>query len=212
MIRINLLAPDRKASKKKAAAPSAPGALQAYLIFGFFLVGALVLCGMGWWWKASALNLLVKKTAAAEEKKKSLQAIAKQVQEFQKQKAELENKKAVLERLKADQRAPVHLLDEVSKALPDFVWLTKLDETSGAVALGGQAVSLSAVADFMTALQRSGYFPSMELVSSKEGDGGVTFALSGRFKTPEVASKEKDLAAKVPAPVEAPVPATGRRK
>lgn len=197
MIRINLLAPERKASKKKStSAPSAPGALQAYLIFGFFVVGAVVLCGLGWLWKTQTLNDLTKKITAAEAKKKSLEAIEKQVQEFKAKKAELENKKAVLEKLKADQRAPVHLLDEISKGLPDFVWLTSLTENAGSLTLNGQAVSYSAVGDFMLALQRSGYFPAMELVSSKEGEGGVTFVLSGRFKTPEVAAKEKELAAK----------------
>jgi type IV pilus assembly protein PilN len=199
MIRINLLAPERKTAKKKAA-PAAPGAMQAYSIFAVFILGALALCGFGWWWKTSILEELDKKITTAEAKKKSLQAIENQVKEFQKKKAELENKKAVLEKLKADQRAPVHFLDEISKALPDFVWLTKLSENGGTVAMEGSAVSYSAVADFMTNLQRSGYFPIMELGSGKEGEGGVTFSLNGRFKSPEVAAKETELAAKGAAP------------
>jgi len=203
MIRINLLAPDRKAAKKKAA-PSAPGALQAYLILGFFILGAAALCLVGYLWKSATISDLNKKITAAETKKKSLQAIEKQVQDFEKKKAELENKKGVLAKLKADQRAPVHMLDEISKALPDFVWLTALDETNGNVKIAGQAVSLSQVADFMTGLQRSGYFPTMELESSKQVDTTVAFNLSGRFQSPEAAARQKELEAKAAAPSAAP--------
>ena len=53
-------------------------------------------------------------------------------------------------------RGPVHLLDELSKALPDFVWLASLDQTGNQIRLGGQSNSLTSVADFITALQAAG--------------------------------------------------------
>ena len=62
------------------------------------------------------------------------------------------------------------MLDEISKALPDFVWLTSLDQTGAAVRFTGQSNGLTAVADFISALQRSGWFPTVDLVSSTEAD------------------------------------------
>ena len=66
------------------------------------------------------------------------------------------------------------MLDEISKALPDFVWLTNLDQTGADVKLTGQSNSLTSVADFITALQRTGWFPSVDLVSSDQQDARTT--------------------------------------
>jgi len=74
------------------------------------------------------------------------------------------------------------------------VWLTTLDETKGSLRFAGQSNSLAAVADFISALQRSGWFPSVDLGTSQEAQNLVTFTLLGAFKDPEVAAKEKAIA------------------
>ena len=74
----------------------------------------------------------------------------------------------MIEQLRLAQKSPVHMLDEISKALPDYVWLTALDETRGSLRFTGQSNSLAAVADFISALQRSGWFPQVDLGSSQE--------------------------------------------
>ncbi len=58
----------------------------------------------------------------------------------------------------------------------------------------GTYVPLAAVADFISALQTSGWFPVVELVSSKEANSLVTFNLRGNFTDPEVAAKKKAAA------------------
>jgi type IV pilus assembly protein PilN len=192
MMRINLLAPERATKKKTsgAALPSA-GALQSYLLLALFAGGAAVLCAGAWWLQSNKLNDLDTRIAADTKRKADLDAIKQQVDEFQRKKATLENKVAVIEMLRAAQKSPVHMLDEVSSALPDYVWLTQMDETRGALRFGGQSNSLAAVADFISALQTSGWFPTVELVSSQEQDALVTFTLSGSFTDPEVAAKKK---------------------
>jgi Tfp pilus assembly protein PilN len=69
-----------------------------------------------------------------------------------------------------------------------------MDETRGAVRFSGQSNSLAAVADFISSLQTSGWFPTVELVSSKEQNALVTFVLQGNFVDPEVAAKQKAAA------------------
>ena len=96
--------------------------------------------------------------------------------------------------LRAAQKSPVHMLDEVSKALPDYVWLTQMDETRGSLIFGGQSNSLAAVADFISALQTSGWFPQVELVTSQERNTLVSFTLQGNFVDPEVEAKRKAAA------------------
>ena len=195
MIRINLLAPERTTKKAKAAGPApTPGALQSYLLLALFAGGAALLCAGLWWFQTNKLKQLDTQIAANEKRQRDLQAIKQQVDQFEQKRAVLKNKVATIEKLRLAQKSPVHMLDEVSKALPDYVWLTNMDENRGAVRFQGQSNSLAAVADFISALQRSGWFPQVELVSSQEQSNLVNFVLSGQFKDPEVAAKEKAAA------------------
>jgi Tfp pilus assembly protein PilN len=61
-------------------------------------------------------------------------------------------------RPRAKQRGPVELLDTISRALPDGLWLMELRQTGASVQLEGRAVSLSALTDFVDRLQTSGRF------------------------------------------------------
>lgn len=196
MIRINLVAPERAAkARPRAPGPAvAPGALQSYLLLTLFAGGACVACAALWWYQSNALKLLDTRIAADEKRQRDLEAIKQQVDQFQQKKAILENKVLVIEQLRLAQKSPVHMLDEISKALPDYVWLTTMDETSGNLRFGGQSNSLAAVADFISALQRSGWFPVVDLASAQENRSLVDFTVSGSFKDPEVAAKEKAIA------------------
>jgi len=194
MIRINLVAPERK-SKAKDKGPALPaGALQSYLLLALFAGGALVLCAGAWWLQFNTLLGLVARIVADQKRQKDLEAIKQQVDQFQQKKALLENKVLVIEQLRLAQRSPVHMLDEVSKALPDYVWLTSLDENRGAMRFAGQSNSLAAVADFISGLQRSGWFPQVDLGTSQQAANLVNFTLTGTFRDPEVAAKEKAAA------------------
>ena len=214
MIRINLVAPEKKA-KAKDKGPALPaGALQSYLLLALFAGGALVLCAGAWWLQSNKLRDLETRIAADEKRQKDLEAIKQQVDQFQQKKAMLENKVLVIEQLRLAQRSPVHMLDEVSKALPDYVWLTSLDENRGGMRFAGQSNSLAAVADFISGLQRSGWFPQVDLGTSQQAQNLVNFTLTGTFRDPEVAAKEKAAAeAKAAAaPPPAAKAARGRKK
>jgi type IV pilus assembly protein PilN len=211
MIRINLIAPERAQKAKPKAGPAiAPGALQSYLLLALFVGGALVVCAGLWWFKTAQIKDLDTRIAADEKRQRDLQAIKLQVDQFQQRKAILENKVAVIERLRAAQKSPVHMLDEISKALPDYVWLTTMDETAGDVKFAGQSNSLAAVADFIAALQRSGWFPAVELGTAQEQQNLVNFTVTGSFKDPELAAKEQAAAAAAAATAAAR-PAPGAR-
>ena len=203
MIRINLLAPDRAKAKpsKGAAGPAVPsGALPSVLLVLLGVGGAAALCIMAWLLKTNELAALDKRIANDRARQAQLQAIQRQVDEFQKKKATLENKVKVIEGLRLAQKSPVHMLDEISRALPDYVWLVNMDETRGGVRFQGESNSLAAVADFMAALQRSGWFPQVDLVSSAAKTNLVAFEVSGTFQDPEVAAREKAQASPTPGP------------
>ena len=58
----------------------------------------------------------------------------------------------------------------------------------------GEANGLTAVADFISALQRSGWFPAADLGTSQSTKENLyTFEVTAMFKDPEVAAKEKEM-------------------
>src|SRR6266508_6979868 len=207
MILINFFndAATTEKKKKTFSMPSAPGAFQAYLLLTLFAGGAAFLCAALWWLQTAKLRDLDSRIAADEKRQRDLQAIKVQVDAFQKKKTLLERKVELIERLKAQQKGPVHMLDEISKALPDYVWMTSLDEAAGRVTFAGESNSLTAVADFISALQRSGWFSQVDLVSRTENNNIVAFTLGGTFTNPEEeAAKARAAAAQAAAPPVAP--------
>jgi len=199
MIRINLLAADRPTAKKKAAV--APGAFQAYLILALFVGGTLLGCAFLWWLKNASIHELDDKIAAGKKRQAELQAIKIQVDQFLLKKRILDAKVKLIEQLKAQQSGPVHMLDEISKALPDFVWLTSLDQAGGVLNFKGESNGLTAVADFISNLQLSGWFPRVDLTGSTQNAAGVvSFDLQAEFKNvaPEANPGAAAAAAKKP--------------
>jgi type IV pilus assembly protein PilN len=216
MIRINLIAPEKPSQKKKA--PSAPGAFQFYLFLILFGGGALGLCVAWYLYEAAQISRLDKETVTAQKRQRELQVIKDQVDALEAKRKTFQTKVDLIERLRREQSGPVHLLDEMSKALPDLVWLKTVEQTGGSLKIVGQSNSLTAVADFMSALQRSGWFPTVEMGQTKADamQGGasdlIEFNLTATFKDPEIAAKEKAAAQAAPAPGPSPAKGPAPRK
>ena len=201
MIRVNLTGAERAAQKqRKVSAPGTPGAVQAYLFLALFGGGAALLCAALWWYESAKIRDLDSRITVAEKRQKELQAIKVQVDALEAKRATFQKKVDLIERLKAEQTGPVHMLDEISKALPDFVWLTALDQTAANVKFTGESTGLTSIADFIAALERSGWFPNVDLASSVEANNIVTYVLNSTFLNPEVAAKQKAAAANQPIP------------
>ena len=133
MIRINLLQ-ERKAparGKTKSAGPSVPGRLPGLPLLAPLRGRRRLRLRAAWWWIKSSQDQGARHADRRRQKRQQdLQAIKNQVDEFQAKKTLLENKVTLIETLKVEQKGPVHMLDEISKALPDFVWLTAMDQNA----------------------------------------------------------------------------------
>ena len=202
MIRINLIAPERPTQKKAKVPSAASGAFQFYFFLAVFGGGAVVVDAGLWWLKSQQIAKLEREINQAKKRQKELEAIKKQVDALEAKRNTLKMKKDLIERLRREQSDPVHMLDEISKALPDLVWLTKLDQKGASIDISGYTNGLTAVADFMSSLQRSGWFPQVDMGLTKESGGqrgsstGVLdFSVKAVFKNPETAAKEAAEAA-----------------
>jgi type IV pilus assembly protein PilN len=84
----------------------------------------------------------------------SLKQVIKEVEDYKIKKAELERKIDVINGLKANQRGPVQIMDQVSRALPELLWLDNLDVTASTISIKGEAFNMSAVANFIDNLDK----------------------------------------------------------
>ncbi|HEX6925335.1 MAG TPA: PilN domain-containing protein [Longimicrobiaceae bacterium] len=98
-----------------------------------------------------------------------------------------------------DQRRYVwpHLLDEISKAVPAYTWLSGISamppadslDTAPGIAIQGNAGSTQALTRFMKNLESSGFIRDVTLVTSEqtemEGRSVHKFSLEARYETPD---------------------------
>ncbi len=99
--------------------------------------------------------------------KNRLAPIILEVQKYQAKLAELEEKEKLIERLKSEREGPVRMLDVLSAELPDFVWLTELQQRGSQVTIDGMAASYVSIADYIRKLEDNEWFQNVELIDAK---------------------------------------------
>jgi type IV pilus assembly protein PilN len=172
MIKINLLSEAKPAKKKKGvSALGGAGRLNLLLILGGLLIGLLVV-GVQWWVEASRLREQEEKNRIAQQEVTRLEAVLKEVADFEDKKAKLQKKVDLINALKANQRGPVRLMDEVSNALPDLLWLEKMQLTGNSISIDGKALNPPAVANFFENLKRVTAFQEPKLASLNAATSG----------------------------------------
>jgi len=191
MIKINLLVEARAERVSKAPLISVGTAN----VNNYLLLGALILAigwvGLRYWQLSSRLSDVKAEVAVNQREYDRLKPIIEEVEAYKKKNAELRHKIEVIEQLKANQFGPVRLMDEVSKALPELLWLTDLSVSGTATSMRGQALNENAVANFIANLGASPFFsePVLKIMSQSEV-GVFTFDLSCNFSyTPRDAAQ-----------------------
>lgn len=186
MIKINLLAVDRERAKRKS---KFPGAEKITIGCSLILVVGALLVGWWYWSLQNESKELDQQIVDAQRETARLASVIQQVQQFEAQRAQLQQRVTLIETLRKGQTGPVHLLDQVSRSLPDTMWLTEMKQTSNDIAIEGRCTTLTALSDFVSALESSSYFDKpVEIVDSAvEPAVGSTpelihFSVKGRFK------------------------------
>ena len=169
MIRINLLAAERDKSKKKAATLGTAG---QKMTVGCSLILILAVLFIGWryWTITRDSNQIDADIGAAQQETVRLHSVIEQVQQFEQRRAQLQQRVVLIEQLRKGQTGPVHMLDQISRALPQMLWLTELKQTGGGneVTIEGRCTTLTGLSEFVSNLEASGYFKrSIEIVDTK---------------------------------------------
>jgi type IV pilus assembly protein PilN len=198
MIRINLLAVERKPVKRAVmfqAGQKITAACTAILIVAALFVG--------WrYWSLQQQSIaLDKDISTAQQETTRLHAVILQVQQFEQQKAQLQQRVVLIEQLRKTQTGPVHMLDQISQALPPMVWLTELKQTADdSVVIDGRCTAVTSLTDFVTNLEASGYFKrSIDIISSQTEPMPtppgelIKFSIKAQFQQPGEAPKPKPV-------------------
>jgi type IV pilus assembly protein PilN len=190
MIRINLLAVERQRSKKSARVLIPPAHRVAV---GASAILLATLVGIGWWfWSLHQASLrLDTEISQAEAETVKLRGVLAQVQKFESRKAQLQQRVGLIEQLRKGQAAPVHVLDKISRSLPERLWLTEMKQAGAEFAITGFATSLTALSDFVGNLETTKWFKRpVEIVDSqvqsdpKTGEL-VRFSIKATFNDPD---------------------------
>jgi type IV pilus assembly protein PilN len=165
LIKINLLTVDRERVKRKAKFQIGEKITVACSLI--LVASALV---VGWWfWALQRQSAdLDQQIADAERETQRLRSVIQQVAQFETRRAQLQQRVTLIEELRKGQTGPVHLLDQISKALPEAMWLTDLKQTGTEISIEGRCSSLNSLSDFVSALEASNLFERpVEIVDSR---------------------------------------------
>jgi len=202
MIRINLLAVERGASRRAGLIPAAH---RVTLGASLILLGTVLLVGWWFWSLQKTSRQIDEDIARAEVETQQLRSVLTQVQKFEARKAQLQQRVTLIEQLRRGQTGPVHMLDEISRAVPEQLWLTEMSQKGQDLTLVGVTTSMTGLSDFLAGLEGSAWFRKpVDIIDSqvtadpKIGDL-VKFSVKATFNDPE-------------APAPAPAPAAGAVK
>ncbi|MEO5348334.1 MAG: PilN domain-containing protein [Magnetococcus sp. YQC-3] len=189
MIRINLL-PYRPAQRQRR--------LNTILITwaAMFVVGLLLLFGVD----LLILDEIQSLFTTQENNRKMIEALNEQLGEIK----DINDRKALaqarlekIRQLSNEQTITIHLLDELTRLIPEQVWLTKMETQKDLLILTGLSTSIAIVADFMRQLETSPYFANIVLSKvahqeekeRKEQKSKIkSFSLSLKFAMPKPAT------------------------
>jgi Tfp pilus assembly protein PilN len=201
MIRINLLGQVRPKSARRPVDTGA--AMPAVFIAAGLVLGSLVLGFFYYTWqtKLNAVNADIKRLTA---QKADLEQTKQQVELFEKQKVVLQQRVATIEQLQRDRTGGQELLDMVANTVSrtENLWLTEMIRKGNTLSMEGSSASVNSVANFITALKRSGYFQKVEIKETKQDDKNTVqafvFQISAEINPPP-AAQTKSASAPAPA-------------
>jgi len=166
MIRVNLLPTERR----KAKAPAFGLQAAQKIALGGSLILLLAAAFVGWrYWALGRETAQVELDIEAQRREEQrLQQVITEVRDFEARRERLQQRVGLIEELRRGQTAPVHMLDQVSRSLPDMMWLTRMTQTGYDVTMDGNCLSLTSLSDFVANLEGSRYFARpVEIVTSE---------------------------------------------
>jgi type IV pilus assembly protein PilN len=172
---------------------------------------ALFLLYLSWQKQLNEENTRIKQLQA---QKADLEQVKRQVDTFEAQKKILTQRVNTIEQLQRDRTGAQELLDEIASTVSrtENLWLVSMTRKGSSLSMEGAAASVNSVANFITALKRSGYFQKVEIKETKQDDKTtgiqtIVFQMTAEITPPQlapVAPRQQPKAVGSPAATAAP--------
>lgn len=196
MIKINLVsAGPEVAATRKATPEISTGGHQGDIILLLALAIGLAITGVWWYMLQSTVTELEGVKAEKTAERNELQKYIDKVEELERKRSELKAKIDTIRQLKENQKGPVRILDEISRTMPDLVWLTGLDLKENHVTLSGMALDENAVANYVDNLDASPFFSEPTVVTiqrSKKDAFSFRLECDFTYKPSEITSDKNE--------------------
>jgi Tfp pilus assembly protein PilN len=151
---------------------------------------ALFLLYLSWQKQLNEENARIKQLQA---QKADLMQIKQQVDTFEAQKKILTQRVQTIEQLQRDRTGAQELLDEIASTVSrtENLWLITMTRKGKNLTMEGASASVNSVANFITALKRSGYFQKVEIKETKQDDKNTgiqtfLFQMSAEISPPQI--------------------------
>ena len=203
MIEVNLLPGGKKRPGKggrfRIGLPDLKAIPADPFIIGALVVGLASAALVGWWYTdlnnrnaelAVALDVAIRDSATFHE-------LIENNSTLQARQDSVAQKVAIIQEIDAGRYVWPHVLDEIGRALPDFLWITSLQQVSVGefieFRIEGRAGNNIAVTTFMDALEGSPFIRVVRLISTEQavetlpnGDGQIVivFTLEAGYDQP----------------------------
>jgi len=170
MIRINLLKPESKDIREPVAAPGVieegekKGPNIGSLIFLLLIIGL----GAVFYVQQKAFKKENALLETAQREKAELAYVEAKLEEQRIVRESLNQKITLIETLNAQRDLAPRLLDELSRRLPEWVWLTEIVYDDKGIQIKGRALSNNLIADYISDLEASPQIMNVNLVSSQQ--------------------------------------------
>jgi type IV pilus assembly protein PilN len=202
MIRINLVASELRGAKR--ASRKLQLGQKVTLAGSLILIVTALLVGWRYWTTSQTEAQVAVDIEAARAEERRLAEVLRQVTDFESQRSQLQQRVTLIDELRRGQTAPVHIIDQISRSLPDLTWLTNVKQDGYDVTIEGHCTSLTELSDFVGNLEATRYFRRpVEIVMSEVVSGQnaapdlIRFMIKGSF---QMAGIEQRASAPAPPP------------
>ncbi len=197
MIKVNLLSPEKKDLAPGVATTEAfsddmqENKVSIPAIIGASVLTVFIIGGM-YFLQSNKLSDVRKSLGERKARLAELEDVLQTLKVLENTKKVLKNKVDIIQSLNSRKQIAVKMMDQLSRALPEMVWLTSMKFNNTTLSLSGSALSNNLIADFINNLKSTNYFKNIRFKDStrikKSGVDVFDFRLDCAFSDP---SKKK---------------------
>lgn len=171
MIEINLLPEEKRKRKKELSMPSlsfnVPGNMMFYAGIGVFVV-LIILMIIIHFSQVGSIKRLNEKIDEKKTELKKLQEEKRKVENMKAKQITINNKIETIKKLAVNRFTYPKFLDELSRNMPDYLWLENMTISGSSIIVSGKTFSNLMITDFLTNLKKMSEFIDGSSISLKE--------------------------------------------